>query len=84
MQLTINIKEEIYKKLQQLKSVEQKTIDEEIEEAIEEKMLKKTETMNDPFFKWFLDDKNVFKKGSGETDISENHDKYLYEDTHSQ
>ena len=47
-------------------------------------MLKKTETMNDPFFKWFLDDKNVFKKGSGETDISENHDKYLYEDTHSQ
>jgi len=75
MQIAIELPNRLAKELKSLykEKDEQKNI---IQQAIKEKLERLKKIQNDPFIRWLLDDSK--KTSSGLTDVSVNHDKYLY------
>lgn len=74
MQLTVTIKDDIFAKLNKLKTIDHKTIDEEIELVVEEHFYKTVNDEDDPIF--HLDDYCFTTK---ERNVGRDHDKYIYD-----
>ncbi|GEM_PF-2351102 len=75
MQISIELPDKLAKELDSLykEKDKQKNI---IQQAIKEKLERIKRVQKDPFIKWLLNDSK--KISSGLTDVSVNHDKYLY------
>ncbi len=76
MQITVEISDKLGKELKKITN-KQNNQEEIVKKAISEKVERIKKFQNDPFTKWILNKNTKIKDKS---DVSANHDKYLYGD----